>query len=84
MDVSEINTRLDVVEAFVLDRSLRADISFMLRGMPDAVRLAKKLESQKIELSELALLYSFSRKLHPIADRLRRYNGKYQSLFLQR
>ncbi|KAI8110889.1 hypothetical protein M9434_004463 [Picochlorum sp. BPE23] len=62
--LDEIHARLDVVEAFVEDSSLRSDINGLhLRGVPDIERLTRRLERRNATLQDLCQLYRVSSRL---------------------
>jgi DNA mismatch repair protein MSH2 len=63
-DIEEIQRRMDVVESFVIDSSMRSDINGLhLRGMPDIDRLTRKLDRQTATLQDLCQLYRVSSRL---------------------
>eukprot|EP00803_Ostreobium_quekettii_P007490 evm.model.scf_227.6 EVM.evm.TU.scf_227.6 scf_227:67170-78839(-) len=78
VDVSEIDERLDAVEAFFTDEHLRQRMrSDYLRGMPDVERLTRKLDRKRVTLADLCHLYRASSKLPLIEAVLRRHDEMY-------
>ncbi|KAH7624522.1 hypothetical protein Ndes2526B_g00726 [Nannochloris sp. 'desiccata'] len=76
LDPVEISKRHDVVEAFVSDASLRADLAGLhLRGLPDIERLTSKLERKAATLQDLCQLYRASSRLPMIEAALRAHAG---------
>lgn len=57
LDVTEINSRLDLVQAFVEDTALRQDLRQHLRRISDVERLMHNLEKKRAGLQHIIKLY---------------------------
>ena len=85
VNVSEIDARLDVVEALVSDGELRERLrDTHLRGMPDIEKLSRKLEAKKMGLQDLCMMYRASAILPLIAESIRSHQGKHSQLLVQK
>lgn len=85
LDPQEISKRHDIVEAFVSDASLRADLAGLhLRGLPDIERLTRKLERRAATLQDLCQLYRASSRLPLIEAALRAHTGPHAEALVER
>lgn len=57
LDVNEINSRLDLVQAFVEDTALRQDLRQHLKRISDMERLVHNLEKKRAGLQHIVKLY---------------------------
>lgn len=57
LDVNEINSRLDLVQAFVQDAGLRQDLRQHLKRISDIERLVRNLEKKRAGLLHVVKLY---------------------------
>lgn len=57
LDVNEINSRLDLVQAFVEDPALRQDLRQHLKRISDIERLTNNLEKKRVGLQHIVKLY---------------------------
>lgn len=64
LDVTEINRRLDFVQAFVEDTALRDDLRKLLRRVSDMERLTRSLEKKRAGLVHVVKLYQVWLILH--------------------
>ena len=60
IDVSEINTRLDLVQAFVEDTELRQDLRQHLKRISDVEQLMRNIEKTRAGLQHIVKLYQVS------------------------
>lgn len=60
LDVNEINSRLDAVQAFVEDTALRQDLRQHLKRISDIERLVRNLEKKRAGLMHIVKLYQVS------------------------
>ncbi|KAL7223229.1 hypothetical protein ACSBR1_024818 [Camellia fascicularis] len=84
LDVNEINSRLDLVQAFVEDTALRQDLRQHLKRISDMERLMRYLEKRRAVLQHIVKLYQSSIRLPYIKGALERYDGQFSSLIKQR
>lgn len=78
-DLDAIQARLDIVETFVDDACMRADMNGLhLRGMPDIERLGRKLEKKTASLQDLCQLYRVSSRLPLIEQVVSSHDGKHK------
>ncbi|GAB2226312.1 hypothetical protein Drorol1_Dr00022114 [Drosera rotundifolia] len=84
LDVSEINSRLDLVQAFVEDAELRQDLRQHLKRICDIERLSNHLQKKRAGLQHVVKLYQSSIRLPYIKAPLERYNGQFSALIKQR
>ncbi|CAL5374356.1 unnamed protein product [Camellia sinensis] len=84
LDVNEINSRLDLVQAFVEDTALRQDLRQHLKRISDMERLMRYLEKRRAVLQHIVKLYQSSIRLPYIKSALERYDGQFSSLIKQR
>ncbi|KAL6994905.1 MutS-like protein [Sarracenia purpurea var. burkii] len=84
LDVSEINLRLDLVQAFVEDTALRLDLRQHLKRISDIERLMRFVEKQRASLQHIVKLYQSSIRLPYIRNALGRYDGQFSALIKQR
>ncbi|KAL7062246.1 hypothetical protein AAHC03_0397 [Spirometra sp. Aus1] len=76
-DIIEINERLDLVEAFVEDGSLRQSFhGTVLRRIPDIPRLARRLRLSKGRLHDVYSIYVVVSLLSTVISSLRQYEGR--------
>lgn len=84
LDVNEINSRLDLVQAFVDDTELRQDLRQHLKRISDIDRLMRNLEKKRANLLHIVKLYQSSIRLPYIKSALERYAGQFASLIKER
>lgn len=84
LDVKEINSRLDLVQAFVEDTALRQDLRQHLKRISDIERLMHNLEKKRVGLQHIVKLYQSSIRLPYIKSALERYDGQFSSLIKDR
>ncbi|KAL3627090.1 MutS-like protein [Castilleja foliolosa] len=84
LDVNEINSRLDLVQAFVEDTVLRQDLRQHLKRISDIERLMRFLEKKRASLVHVVKLYQSSIRLSFIKSALEQYNGQFASLIKER
>ncbi|KAF4398762.1 DNA mismatch repair protein MSH2 isoform X1 [Cannabis sativa] len=80
IDVNEINTRLDLVQAFVEDPALRQDLRQHLKRISDIERLVNNLEKKRAGLQHIVKLYQSCIRLPFIKSALEQYDGQFSSL----
>ena len=77
VDVSEIEKRQDLVEAFVKGSEMRQSIrDECLKSFTDLDRLSKKLAGDKATLQDCVVLYSNAEKLKPLLRLINEYEGQ--------
>uniref|UniRef100_A0A5K3FMM6 DNA_MISMATCH_REPAIR_2 domain-containing protein n=1 Tax=Mesocestoides corti TaxID=53468 RepID=A0A5K3FMM6_MESCO len=80
-DIARINERLDLVEAFVDDSSLRHTFNeTFLRRVPDLPRLARRLQMSKAKLPDIYRVYRVVCSLPEAISHLRRNQGPHAAL----
>lgn len=84
LDVNEINTRLDLVQAFVEDGAIRQDLRQHLKRISDIERLICCLEKKRASLVHVVKLYQSSIRLPYIKSALEQYSGQFCSLIKER
>ncbi|KAM7479734.1 hypothetical protein LguiA_027947 [Lonicera macranthoides] len=84
LDVCEINSRLDLVQAFVEDTALRQELRQHLKRISDIERLLRNLEKRRASLLHIVKLYQSSIRLPYIKGALERYAGQFASLIKER
>lgn len=85
VSVTEIDARLDIVEALVLDGELRERLrDTHLRGMPDIEKLTRRLEAKKMGLQDLCLMYRASATLPLIAEAICSHQGEHSQLLVRK
>lgn len=84
LDVSEINSRLDLVQAFVEDAALRQDLRQHLKRISDIERLVQSLEKKRAGLVHIVKLYQSSIRLPYIKTAMERYDGQFAVLLKER
>ncbi|XP_050255775.1 DNA mismatch repair protein MSH2 isoform X3 [Quercus robur] len=84
LDVKEINSRLDLVQAFVEDTALRQDLRQHLKRISDIERLMHNLEKKRVGLQHIVKLYQSSIRLPYIKSALDNYDGQFSSLIKDR
>ncbi|XVE64082.1 hypothetical protein DITRI_Ditri07aG0072600 [Diplodiscus trichospermus] len=84
LDVSEINSRLDLVQAFVEDTELRQDLRQHLKRISDIERLMRKIEKTRAGLQHIVKLYQSSIRIPYIKSALEKYDGQFSSLIKER
>ncbi|XP_030938319.1 DNA mismatch repair protein MSH2 isoform X3 [Quercus lobata] len=84
LDVKEINSRLDLVQAFVEDTALRQDLRQHLKRISDIERLMHNLEKKRVGLQHIVKLYQSSIRLPYIKSALENYDGQFSSLIKDR
>ncbi|XP_030532305.1 DNA mismatch repair protein MSH2 isoform X2 [Rhodamnia argentea] len=80
LDVGQINTRLDLVQAFVDDTGLRQDLRQHLKRISDIERLVHNLNKRRAGLQHIVKLYQSSARVPYIKSTLHNYDGKFSSL----
>lgn len=80
LDVNEINSRLDLVQAFVEGTGLRQDLRQHLKRISDIERLVRNLEKKRAGLLHVVKLYQSSIRLPYIKSALEHYDGQFASL----
>ncbi|KAK9080353.1 hypothetical protein SSX86_000111 [Deinandra increscens subsp. villosa] len=84
LDVEEINTRLDLVQAFVEDTALRQDLRQHLKRIHDIERMMRIIEKQKASLLHIVKLYQSSIRFPYIKSAMEQYDGQFASLIKER
>ncbi|KAL3512291.1 hypothetical protein ACH5RR_025008 [Cinchona calisaya] len=84
IDVNEINSRLDLVQAFVEDAGLRQDLRQHFKRISDIERLVHNLEKKRAGLLHVVKLYQSSIRLPYIKSALERYEGQFALLMKER
>ncbi|KAA8542299.1 hypothetical protein F0562_023565 [Nyssa sinensis] len=84
LDVNEINSRLDLVQAFVEDTALRQDLRQHLKRIADIERLVRLIEKGRASLLHIVKLYQSSIRLPYIKSALERYEGQFFLLIKER
>ncbi|GAV69895.1 MutS_V domain-containing protein/MutS_I domain-containing protein/MutS_II domain-containing protein/MutS_IV domain-containing protein/MutS_III domain-containing protein [Cephalotus follicularis] len=84
LDVNEINTRLNLVQAFVEDTALRQVLRQHLKRIADIERLMHYLEKRRAGLQHIVKLYQSSMRLPHIKSALEQYDGQFLSLIKER
>ncbi|TYJ17445.1 hypothetical protein E1A91_A09G052800v1 [Gossypium mustelinum] len=84
LDVSEINSRLDLVQAFVEDTELRQDLRQHLRRISDIERLMRNIQRTRAGLQHIVKLYQSSIRVPHIKSALEKYDGQFSSLIKER
>jgi DNA mismatch repair ATPase MutS len=72
LNVNDINSRLDVVQAFVEDTVLRQDLRQHLKRISDIERLVHNLQKRKAGLQHVVKLYQVEFYLYSLLV----FNGK--------
>ncbi|KAI4331515.1 hypothetical protein MLD38_029700 [Melastoma candidum] len=80
LNVEEINTRLDLVQAFVEDVGLRLELRQHLKRISDIERLIRNLEKKKGGLPHVVKLYQSCLRIPYIKNALQRYEGQFSAL----
>ncbi|EYU19022.1 hypothetical protein ABFS82_09G054300 [Erythranthe guttata] len=84
LDVTEINCRLDLVQAFLEDTALRQDLRQHLKRISDMERLVRSLEKKRASLVHVVKLYQSSIRVSFIKSALEQYDGQFASLMKER
>ncbi|XP_047173153.1 DNA mismatch repair protein MSH2 [Vigna umbellata] len=84
VDVAEINSRLDIVQAFVEDTVLRQDLRQHLKRISDIERLMHNLQKRRAGLQHIVKLYQSSIRLPFIKRALEIYDGQFSSVMRSR
>ncbi|XP_059641763.1 DNA mismatch repair protein MSH2 [Cornus florida] len=84
LDVDEINSRLDLVQAFVEDTALCQELRQHLKRIPDIERLMHNLLKRRASLQHIVKLYQSSIRLPYIKSALGRYDGQFSPLITER
>lgn len=84
LDINEINSRLDLVQAFVEDTELRQDLRQHLRRIADIERLTYSLEKRRVGLLQIVKLYQSSIRLPYVKSALERHSGQFSPLIKER
>lgn len=81
LDVEEIETRLDLVEAFIEDPILRDKFrNGFLKKVPDLDSILKRFQRMKGSLKDAVKLYEFVNSLEAVIDGLSQYVGDHKEL----
>ncbi|KAJ6359074.1 hypothetical protein OIU76_000729 [Salix suchowensis] len=80
LDVDAINSRLDLVQAFVEDTVLRQDLRQHLKRISDIERLMHIVEKGRAGLHHIVKLYQSIIRLPYIKGALEQYDGQFSSL----
>ncbi|XWS48333.1 hypothetical protein CRYUN_Cryun13aG0066500 [Craigia yunnanensis] len=83
LDVSEINSRLDLVQAFVEDTELRQDLRQHLKRIADIEQLMRNIEKSRAGLQHIVKLYQSSIRIPYIKSALEKH-GQFSSLIKER
>ncbi|GJZ52565.1 DNA mismatch repair protein MSH2 [Tanacetum coccineum] len=84
MDVTEINARLDLVQAFVEDTGFRQDMRQHLKRICDIERMMRQVEKRRASLLHIVKLYQSSIRLPYIKSAMERYDGQFASMIKER
>ncbi|CAN0916100.1 DNA mismatch repair protein MSH2 [Linum grandiflorum] len=84
LDVEEINSRLDLVQAFVEDAIVRQNLRQHLKRIADIERLLRNLEKRNAALHHIVKLYQSCIRLPFIKSALEDYNGQFSLLIKER
>ncbi|KAG6675604.1 hypothetical protein I3843_15G105900 [Carya illinoinensis] len=84
LDVDEINSRLDLVQAFVEDTALRQDLRQHLKRISDVERLVHNLDKKRAGLQHIVKLYQSCIRLPYIKSALAGYEGQFSKLIKDR
>ncbi|KAJ9567286.1 hypothetical protein OSB04_003252 [Centaurea solstitialis] len=84
LDVTEINVRLDLVQAFVEDPAFRQDLRQHLKRISDIERLMRNIEKRRASLLHIVKLYQSSIRLPFIKSAMERYDGQFAPLVKER
>nr|GEV49157.1 DNA mismatch repair protein MSH2 [Tanacetum cinerariifolium] len=84
MDVTEINARLDLVQAFVEDTGFRQDMRQHLKRICDIERMMRQVEKRRGSLLHIVKLYQSSIRLPYIKSAMERYDGQFASIIKER
>ncbi|KAI3673275.1 hypothetical protein L6452_39392 [Arctium lappa] len=80
LDVTEINVRLDLVQAFVEDPAFRQDLRQHMKRISDIERLMRNIEKRRASLLHIVKLYQSSIRLPFIKSAMERYDGQFAPL----
>ncbi|XP_052179789.1 DNA mismatch repair protein MSH2 [Diospyros lotus] len=80
LDVNEINSRLDLVQAFVEDTALRQGLRQHLKRISDIERLMRFVEKRRANLQHIVKLYQSSIRLPYIKSALKGHDGQFSAL----
>nr|XP_043607368.1 DNA mismatch repair protein MSH2 [Erigeron canadensis] len=80
LDVTEINERLDLVQAFVDDAAFRQDLRQHLKRICDIERLMRNIEKRRASLMHIVKLYQSSIRMPYIKTAMERYDGQFAPL----
>ncbi|GFS40734.1 MUTS homolog 2 [Actinidia rufa] len=69
LDVTEINSRLDLVQAFVEDTALRQDLRQHLKRISDIERLVRYVDKRRASLQHIVKLYQIENACYTLLDR---------------
>ncbi|XP_039065285.1 DNA mismatch repair protein MSH2-like [Hibiscus syriacus] len=83
LDISEINSRLDLVQAFVEDTDLRQDLRQHLRRISDIERLMRNIKRRSAGLQHIVKLYQSSIRIPYIKSSLEKCE-QFSSLIKER
>ncbi|KAI7732484.1 hypothetical protein M8C21_024203 [Ambrosia artemisiifolia] len=84
LDITEINSRLDLVQAFVEDTVLRQDLRQHLKRICDIERMMRIIQKQRAGLVHIVKLYQSSIRLPYIKSAMEQYDGQFASLIKER
>ncbi|XP_021911277.1 DNA mismatch repair protein MSH2, partial [Carica papaya] len=84
LDCTEINCRLDMVQAFVEDTALRQNLRQHLKRISDIERLIHNLQKKRAGLQHIVKLYQSSIRLPYIRSAIEQYDGEFSALIKER
>ncbi|CAH1428222.1 unnamed protein product [Lactuca virosa] len=84
LDVTEINKRLDLVQAFVEDTGFRQVLRQHLKRIADIERLMRIIQKKRAGLLHVVKLYQSSIRVPYIKTAMEGYNGEFASLIKER
>ncbi|XP_023767066.1 DNA mismatch repair protein MSH2 [Lactuca sativa] len=84
LDVTEINKRLDLVQAFVEDTGFRQVLRQHLKRIADIERLIRIIQKKRAGLLHVVKLYQSSIRVPYIKSAMEGYNGEFASLIKER
>jgi len=85
LNVNAIEERLNLVEVFYHDNSLRLDLrDRFLKGTPDFSRVIKRLQRNTAKLEDCVKLYYFLRQLPELTELFQNYTGPFDEVIKER
>jgi DNA mismatch repair protein MSH2 len=83
VDKSCIEERLDLVEAFFSDTSLRTSLQSELRHIPDFHRISRRMASHKASLQDCVRVYQALQRLPALLTALSSHGGSHAPLLME-